>query len=409
MKSLQEFKIIKMPTYKYTAINEAGKKINGILSSDSERAARQQIKALNLTPLSLDTTNKKYFLNITVSNKQLLFATRQIATLLDSSISIDETLQSIAFEVEDKSLSAALHAVRDEILQGSKIAEAMSSHPSIFNDTYRSLVAAGDAAGNLQVAFSNLADYLEESALVRQQVISALAYPMILMVFSIGVVFALLTFVMPQVVDQFIRAGAELPTLTSVLMAISNYSGLILLSLCVSMLLSFFYYRHLIQNNQTAIYIHKGILKIPLVGKFMLNAEVERFSRVMHLMMKSGLNLDVAMQQARVVIGNKYIAQSIEDARIELVEGKDFIQSFKASNIFPSLFLQLLSSGYKSGNLTFMFEKVAQYMKGEIESKRSTFLSLLEPLVIIFGGGIILLIVLAILLPIMQMNNMALG
>jgi len=115
------------------------------------------------------------------------------------------------------------------------------------------------------------------------------------------------------------------------------------------------------------------------------------------------------MQQARVVIGNKYIAQSIEDARIELVEGKDFIQSFKASNIFPSLFLQLLSSGYKSGNLTFMFEKVAQYMKGEIESKRSTFLSLLEPLVIIFGGGIILLIVLAILLPIMQMNNMALG
>ena len=135
MKSLQEFKIIKMPTYKYTAINEAGKKINGILSSDSERAARQQIKALNLTPLSLDTTNKKYFLNIKVSNKQLLFATRQIATLLDSSISIDETLQSIAFEVEDKSLSTALHAVRDEILQGSKIAEAMSSHPSIFNDT----------------------------------------------------------------------------------------------------------------------------------------------------------------------------------------------------------------------------------------------------------------------------------
>lgn len=190
--------------------------------------------------MSLDTTNKKYFLNIKVSNKQLLFATRQIATLLDSSISIDETLQSIAFEVEDKSLSTALHAVRDEILQGSKIAEAMSSHPSIFNDTYRSLVAAGDAAGNLQVAFSNLADYLEESALVRQQVISALAYPMILMVFSIGVVFALLTFVMPQVVDQFIRAGAELPTLTSVLMAISNYSGLILLSLGVSMLLSFF-------------------------------------------------------------------------------------------------------------------------------------------------------------------------
>ncbi|MBC8221573.1 MAG: type II secretion system F family protein [SAR86 cluster bacterium] len=398
-----------MPTYKYIAINESGKKVNGILSSESERAARLQIKSSNLTPLSLDVTKRKQFLRVTVSNKQLLFATRQIATLLDSSISIDETLKSIALEVEDKSLSTALHAVRDEILQGSRIAEAMSSHPSIFNETYRSLVAAGDAAGNLHIAFSNLADYLEESALVRQQVISALAYPMILMVFSVGVVFALLTFVMPQVVDQFVRAGTQLPTLTAVLMGVSNYSGLILLSFLLLILGSFFYYRHLIQNKQKAISVHRRFLKIPLIGAFILNAEVERFSRVMHLMMKSGLNLDVAMQQAHVVIGNRYIAKSVEDARVELVEGKDFIQSLREARIFPSLFVQLLSSGYKSGNLTFMFEKVAQYMKGEIESKRSTVLSLLEPLVIIFGGGIILLIVLAILLPIMQMNSMALG
>jgi len=398
-----------MPTYKYIAINESGKKVNGILSSESERAARLQIKSSNLTPLSLDVTKRKQFLRVRVSNKQLLFATRQIATLLDSSISIDETLKSIALEVEDKSLSTALHAVRDEILQGSRIAEAMSSHPSIFNETYRSLVAAGDAAGNLHIAFSNLADYLEESALVRQQVISALAYPMIFVVFSVGVVFALLTFVMPQVVDQFVRAGAQLPTLTSVLMGVSNYSGLILLSFLLLILGSFFYYRHLIQNKQKAISVHRRFLKIPLIGAFILNAEVERFSRVMHLMMKSGLNLDVAMQQAHVVIGNRYIAKSVEDARVELVEGKDFIQSLREARIFPSLFVQLLSSGYKSGNLTFMFEKVAQYMKGEIESKRSTVLSLLEPLVIIFGGGIILLIVLAILLPIMQMNSMALG
>ncbi|MDB2370647.1 type II secretion system F family protein [Gammaproteobacteria bacterium] len=398
-----------MPTYKYIAINESGKKVNGILSSESERAARLQIKSSNLTPLSLDVTKRKQFLRVRVSNKQLLFATRQIATLLDSSISIDETLKSIALEVEDKSLSTALHAVRDEILQGSRIAEAMSSHPSIFNETYRSLVAAGDAAGNLHIAFSNLADYLEESALVRQQVISALAYPMILMVFSVGVVFALLTFVMPQVVDQFVRAGAQLPTLTAVLIGVSNYSGLILLSFLLLILGSFFYYRHLIQNKQKAISVHRRFLKIPFIGAFILNAEVERFSRVMHLMMKSGLNLDVAMQQAHVVIGNRYIAKSVEDARVELVEGKDFIQSLREARIFPSLFVQLLSSGYKSGNLTFMFEKVAQYMKGEIESKRSTVLSLLEPLVIIFGGGIILLIVLAILLPIMQMNSMALG
>jgi general secretion pathway protein F len=123
------------------------------------------------------------------------------------------------------------------------------------------------------------------------------------MVFSVGVVFALLTFVMPQVVEQFVRAGAQLPTLTSVLMGLSNYSGLILLISFLLILGCFFYYRYLIQNNQTAISIHRRFLKIPLIGTFILNAEVERFSRVMHLMMKSGLNLDVAMQQAHVVIG----------------------------------------------------------------------------------------------------------
>lgn len=398
-----------MPTYKYSAINETGKKVSGILSAQSERVARHQIKATNLTPLSLKISKNSKLLRVRVSHKQLLFATRQIATLLDSGISIDETLKSIALEVEDKSLSTALHSVRDEVLQGSRIAKAMSSHGSIFNETYRSLVAAGDAAGNLHIAFSNLADYLEESALVRQQVISALTYPIILMVFSIGVVFALLTFVMPQVVDQFIRSGTPLPALTSGLMVISNYAWLIVMGGFFLIIGSYFYYKKLIQSNVTAILIHKRFLQIPLIGTFLLNAEVERFSRVMHLMMRSGLNLDIAMQQAQVVIGNRYIAQSIEIARGELVEGKDFIISLKEANVFPSLFIQLLSSGYKSGNLTFMFEKVTQYMKGEIESKRSTVLSLLEPLVIIFGGGIILLIVLAILLPIMQMNSMAIG
>ena len=398
-----------MSTYKYSALDLTGKKASGILDAQSEREARQIVKAMNLTPLKVHLTNTKKSKTSKINHKDLLFATRQISTLLDSGVTLDETLQAIAKEVDNKILSSALHSVRDEVLQGKRIDIALSSFPNIFDQTFCSLISAGDASGNLSSAFNNLADYLEESALVRQQVISALAYPVILMVFSVGVVFALLTFVMPQVVDQFVRAGTQLPTLTAVLMGVSNYSVLILLSFLLLILGSFFYYKHLIQNDQTAITIHRRFLKIPLIGAFILNAEVERFSRVMHLMMKSGLNLDVSMQQASVVIGNKYIAKSVEDARVQLVEGKDFIQSLREASIFPSLFLQLLSSGYKSGNLTFMFEKVAQYMKGEIESKRSTVLSLLEPLVIIFGGGIILLIVLAILLPIMQMNSMALG
>ncbi|MDB4253874.1 type II secretion system F family protein [Gammaproteobacteria bacterium] len=398
-----------MPTFKYSAINADGKRVNGILSSQSERAARQQIKATNLTPLSLNLTRTSSLRRVKVSNKNLLFATRQIATLLDSGIALDETLKSIASEVDDKSLSAALHAIREDILQGTRIAEAMASHQSIFNDTYRSLISAGDTAGNLHLAFSNLADYLEEAALVRQQVVSALTYPIILLVFSIGVVVALLTFVMPQVVDQFVRAGATLPLLTRTLMTVSDYVWVILVASGAIFIGLYFLYINLLKDNKAAVSMHRKFLKIPLVGSFILNAEIERFARIMHLMMKSGLNLDVAMQQAHVVIGNRYISQIILKSRSELVEGKDFIISLRESKIFPSLFVQLLSSGYKSGNLVFMFEKVTQYMKGEIENKRSVVLSLLEPLVIIFMGGIILLIVLAILIPIMQMNTIALG
>lgn len=398
-----------MPTFKYSAVNLSGKKVYGILSSASERSARQQIKAGNLTPLSLDLSHNRFYRKPRVSQKDLLFATRTIATLLDSGIALDETLKSIAAEVDDKSLSIALHSVRDELLQGSRIGEAMSSHEHIFNDTYRSLITAGDTAGNLHLAFSNLADYLEEAALVRQQVVSAMTYPVILLTFSIGVVFALLTFVMPQVVDQFVRAGATLPLLTRSLMVLSDYALVALVGQGLLIAGGYYLYKRMSKNKQTALRFHRNFLRIPVVGSFLLNAEVERFARIMHLMLKSGLNLDIAMQQAQVVIANKYIAQTIRNARADLVEGKDFILSLKESNIFPSLFIQLLSSGYKSGNLIFMFEKVTQYMKGEIENKRSTVLSLLEPLVIIFMGGIILLIVLAILIPIMQMNSIALG
>jgi general secretion pathway protein F len=214
---------------------------------------------------------------------------------------------------------------------------------------------------------------------------------------------------MPQIVDQFVRAGATLPFLTEFLMSVAKYSPFILIMLFILSIMILLGYRKLMDDDLTAIKIHKQFLKIPILGSFFLNAEVEKFSSIMHLMMKSGLNLDLAMEQASSVISNKYIASTIKQSREDLIEGKDFILSLRKAKIFPSLFIQLLSSGYKSGNLIFMFEKVTQYMKQEIENKRSAVLSLLEPLIIILMGGVILLIVLAILIPIMEMNTISLG
>jgi general secretion pathway protein F len=398
-----------MSTYKYSALDESGKKTSGFLTAHSEREARQVVKSMNLTPLNVLSVNKRFSRKSKVPQKDLLFATRQISTLLDSGVPLDETLQSISKEVENKNLSSALQSIRDEILQGKRIDIALGGFPSIFNQTYCSLIGAGDTSGNLSSAFNNLANYQEESAQIRQQVISAMTYPAILLLFSIGVIFGLLTFVMPQIVDQFVRAGATLPFLTEFLMSVAKYSPFILLMLFILSIMILLGYRKLMYDDLTAIKIHKQFLKIPILGSFFLNAEVEKFSSIMHLMMKSGLNLDLAMEQASSVISNKYIASTIKQSREDLIEGKDFILSLRKAKIFPSLFIQLLSSGYKSGNLIFMFEKVTQYMKQEIENKRSAVLSLLEPLIIILMGGVILLIVLAILIPIMEMNTISLG
>ena len=168
-------------------------------------------------------------------------------------------------------------------------------------------------------------------------------------------------------------------------------------------------YKQLIKNPEKHIFAHKKLLSLPLVGNFLLTSEIERFSSTMALLLESGTNLDVALAESSKIFSNKYLSQLILNAKNDVMEGKDFVFTLKQTDIFPDIFIQLISSGYKSGNLIKMFQKVSQFLKNEIESKRSVFLSLLEPLVIIFMGGFIMLIVLAILVPIMQMNTLSLG
>ena len=253
--------------------------------------------------------------------------------------------------------------------------------------------------------FSKLADYLEEADSIKQKVTSALAYPLILVAFSIIVIFALLVFVMPQVVDQFIRAGMDLPLLTRILLGFSNQLPLIGLIVLILSVASYFGYQKVSSEPTQMIVWHKRILSIPIMGDFILKSELERFSSTMHLLLSSGINLDLAMQESSKVFSNKYLQNIMEESNKNLKEGKDFIVLMQDASIFPEIFIQLISSGFISGNLSDMFEKVSAFMKSEIETKRSLLLALLEPIVIIFMGAFILLIVLAILIPIMQMNS----
>ena len=398
-----------MSTFNYTALDNLGKKKKGVLSAQSEREARKFIKDLNLTPITVTQSEGTRGIKSKVKNKDIVIMTRQIATLLEANTSIIDALKITADQINNKDLITILYSLREDVIQGKRLGQSMMKYPGVFDNTYSSLVTAGDSSGNLDTIFNKLADYLEESASIRQKVISALTYPFILIGFSIIVIISLLVFVLPQVINQFIKAGAELPLITKLLLGLSNNIFIILFVILVIYIGLSLLYKKFISEENNHISAHKQFLKIPLIGNFILTSEIERFSSTMALIMESGTNLDTALDESAKVFNNKYLNSLIIDAKNDVIEGKDFIYTLNQTNIFPDIFIQLISSGYKSGNLIKMFHKSSDFLKNEIETKRSIFLSLLEPLVIIFMGGFIMLIVLAILIPIMQMNTLSLG
>ena len=395
-----------MPSYSYTAINDAGIKKKGILSADSEREARKLVKDLKLTPLKI-SESKNLDKTLRIKNKDIVLMTRQLATLLEASTPIVDSIDITARQTKNKNLIQILYNLKEDLVQGKRLGNSMKKFPGIFSDTYVSMVSAGDSSGNLDTVFSKLADYLEESASIRQKVISALTYPLILIGFSFIVVISLLAFVLPQVIDQFIKAGAELPFITEFLIGISNNIIPILLVITFLSVGFYYVYKKYTKKEKNKLLVDKKILAIPFLGNFILNSELERFSSTMELLLASGTNLDIALEECSKIFNNQYLSNIVMNAKDDVVEGKDFIIAMKHDEIFPDIFIQLISSGYRSGNLEKMFNKVSNFMKSEIENKRSVFLSLLEPIVIIFMGGFIMMIVLAILIPIMQMNTLS--
>ena len=395
-----------MPAYSYIAINKVGIKKKGIISAISEREARKLVKDLNLTPLKI-SESKNLGKTLRIKNKDIVLMTRQLATLLEASTSIVDSIDITAKQIKNKNLIQILFNLKEDLVQGKRLGNSMKKFPGVFSDTYISMVSAGDSSGNLDTVFSKLADYLEESASIRQKVISALTYPLILIGFSFIVIVSLLAFVLPQVVNQFIKAGADLPFITKFLIGISNNIIPILIVIIFLTVGLYYFYKKYTDKKDNKIFFDKKILSIPFLGNFILNSELERFASTMELLLASGTNLDIALGECSKIFNNQYLSNIVINAKDDVVEGKDFINSMKHDQIFPDIFIQLISSGYRSGNLEKMFNKVSNYMKSEIENKRSVFLSLLEPIVIIFMGGFIMMIVLAILIPIMQMNTLA--
>jgi len=406
-----------MPAFEYKALNATGDKEHGLLEGDSERQVRQQLREKGWLPLEVMAVRERASKNFKtfsgflqrghrLSNTTLTLITRQLATLIAAGTPVESALQSVARQSTQRAASRVLLAVRAKVLEGHELATGMGEFPQTFSQLYRATVFAGEQAGKLDKVLERLSDYLEARNRVQQKTSLALIYPTILSVVAIGVVIALLTYVVPTVVQVFESTGQQLPTLTRGLIAssefIRNY-GLILLLLLVAVIVGV---RILLNNPDWQMRWHLFQLRIPGVSGLIKGMESARFTRTMSILLGSGVPALQSLNIVKQVIHNRAMVEAVDITGQRVKEGAGIGQSLANTGLFPPLTLELIRNGEVSGQLPEMMERAAINQEQEIETKTATALGLFEPLMILAMGGIVLIIVLAILLPIFEMNQL---
>jgi len=402
-----------MPAYSYVALDKSGRKKKGILESDTARQARQQLRNQDLKPIEVNavkaSSNKKQksLFAPTLRASELSLLTRQLATLVRAALPLEESLQAVAQQSESPKITMVLMAVRSEVLTGKPLASAMEAFPRIFRKDFIATVAAGEQSGDLAIVFERLADHVERSQQLKQKILGALLYPIILSVIAIFVVVGLLTYVVPQIIHVFDSMDQELPPLTQNLIALSellqNHGLLIALAIIAASVSLYL----LLQKPKIKRQWHLFLLKIPLVSPLIRTLNSARLCRTLSTLLVSGVPMLSALSIASKVVTNVPMSDTIDQAIQQIREGSSLSHALKRGIGFPPLTIHLIASGESSGQLDAMLEKAAETQERELEGWISSFLTLLEPLLLLSMGGIVLTIVLAIMLPIFNLNQLA--
>ena len=407
-----------MAAFEYTALDNKGKEKKGVLEGDSPRQVRQMLRDKGMTPLEISASsgentkkqkNNKTPKKITkrgISASDLSLFTRQLATLVRAAIPLDEALSAVGNQTEKPHVKSMVFALRAKILEGHTLADGLSDYPKIFPQLFRATVAAGESSGHLDVVLDRLADYTESRQLMASKIAQATIYPAILTVMAFLVVTGLLMFVVPSIVEVFDSSGQELPGITKAMISLSellqNWWGL-MLAIIIGV---HFTTRKFLAVPYNKRKYHLFLLKLPVIGKLVRGLNTARFSRTLSILSSSGVPVLDALQLAAPVVENLPMQDAIFDAADKVREGSSIYAALDRSKLFPPMTLHLISSGEKSGNLEDMLNKAAEQQERELEALIATFMGLFEPILIVTMGGIVLVIVLAILLPIINMNDM---
>lgn len=410
-----------MAVFNYIAVNEKGKTQKGILEGDSAAQIRQLLQARGLTPLEIAiTTGAKIQMSdkpasglraILTRNKRvpvshLAIITYQFSTLLAAGMPVEAALASIATEMDNATLKRVILGVRSKVLEGHTLAAGMNDYPHVFPKLYTASVAVGEKTGQLDRVLARLADYYEKQRLVQEKIFAALIYPTLLTLIAGAIVVFLLMYVIPQVTTVFTQTGQSLPGVTIFLLAISeglqNYGMYILIFFVLFIVL----FRYSLRYQQFRYALHRFFLKVPVLNNTIIAVNAARFFRTFGILFAAGVPVLDAMTSANSIIGFLPMHDAISEAIIKVGEGSSIHLALQKTGYFSSLSNQLIASGEASGELEMMLEKAAAFQEQNTAHKLNTALALFEPILILSMGLIVLFIVLAVLLPIFQMNQL---
>lgn len=393
-----------MATYKYQAFDKTEKKVSGIVSASDTIEARNILISRELNPLKI-VPGKENKSKTKISQKELSIFTKQLSALLSAGTPLETSLMLLSQQSKSKFTNVLLE-INDDITEGKGLSESMKKFPQIFDDIYTSTIFAGESSASLPEVFNDLASYLDKEAKVRAEVVGALVYPAILFFVSLAVIYALLTFVLPQVIEQFVTSNVALPSLTLILLNFSNIFPYIVGSVLFISFGMYFYLNSPLSTETIKLQSSKYLLKMPLFGEVIIYDQTARFCSSMRLMTKAGLNTIDSLRIAKDTFRNRYLRSEVDIVVNKVTSGTSLSQAFLKSTIFPSVFQQLLSSGDIGSQISIMFEKIKDFLDQEVQTRRNVLLTLLQPIVILTMGVFVMLIVLAIMLPLLQMNNL---
>ncbi|MGJ8692023.1 MAG: type II secretion system inner membrane protein GspF [Thalassotalea sp.] len=403
-----------MPAFDYQAVNARGKTVKGILDGDTARHVRAQLREQGFMPTDVnpclskntDKVKKSRFGSAKISAAELALLTRQLATLVESGLPLEESLTAVAEQSEKPRLKSMMMAVRTKVTEGYGLSESMAEFPIVFNNLYRSMVAAGEKSGHLDKVLNRLADYTEQRQQMRSQLIQALVYPCIMTIVAVGVVVILLMFVVPEIVAQFEHLGGELPGTTQFLIASSDFLKDYGLMLLIGMMLAMIAAARLLKKPKIRFKYDQKFLSVPGLGKVAKGINTARFARTLSILTASAVPLLESMRIAGEVLDNLYIKQGVKEATDRVREGASLRHSLEQTKLFPPMMLHMIASGEKSGELEHMLGRAADNQDREFEALVSISLKAFEPILMVVMAGVVLFIVMAILEPTLQLNNM---